>query len=337
MIGISFYLNDQFAEQRIIEASKSGVKRAFTSLHIPEETGHLAQRAKYLLQVAKKHQMEVYADVSKHTPTHLQIHQLEDLASLGVTGIRLDDGFEVEDIVRLSQFFKLALNASTVSENFLNALFTAGIEANQLVGWHNFYPRRETGLDEVFFQQQNRMFFQYQIPVVAFVAGQKEKRGPLFEGLPTLEQHRTVNMLLAAVRLVEEGISNIYIGDPEFDERIVNALDNWNKYKILNLRMLTETLPACTYRLRPDRSRDVVRLQGTRTSEVINPIQTISRTRGTITMDNERYGRYQGEVHVVLNDLPADDRVNVIGQIHPEDIELLELAQQAYSLRLIKE
>ncbi|AQX54288.1 MupG family TIM beta-alpha barrel fold protein [Priestia flexa] len=337
MIGISFYLNDQFAEQRIMEASKKGVKRAFTSLHIPEETGHLAQKAKHLLQVAKQHEMEVYADVSKHTPIHLQIPQLEDLVTLGVTGIRLDDGFEVEDIIYLSQFFKLAVNASTVSESFLTALVTAGIEANQLVGWHNFYPRRETGLDEVFFRQQNHMFFQQQIPVIAFVAGQKEKRGPLFEGLPTLEQHRTTNTLLAAVCLVEEGISSIYIGDPEFNEEIVNALADWNKHRILTLRMVTETLPACTYQLRPDRSRDVVRLQGTRTSQSIKPSQTIRRPRGTITMDNERYGRYQGEVHIGLNDLPADERVNVIGHIHPEDIELLELAQQAYSLRLIRE
>lgn len=37
MIGISFYLQDPHAETQIIHAANLGVKRAFTSLHIPEE------------------------------------------------------------------------------------------------------------------------------------------------------------------------------------------------------------------------------------------------------------------------------------------------------------
>lgn len=32
-------------------------------------------------------------------------------------------------------------------------------------------------------------------------------------------------------------------------------------------------------------------------------------------MDNEGYGRYSGEVQLVREDLPADSRVNVVGQV----------------------
>jgi hypothetical protein len=52
MIGVSFYLNDPLAERRLAEAKAKGVTRAFTSLHIPEESGDLANRAKALLQAA---------------------------------------------------------------------------------------------------------------------------------------------------------------------------------------------------------------------------------------------------------------------------------------------
>ena len=31
-------------------------------------------------------------------------------------------------------------------------------------------------------------------------------------------------------------------------------------------------------------------------------------------MDNDRYGRYRGEVQITLSDLPADERVNVVGE-----------------------
>lgn len=77
MIGISFYLNDPLAEQRIIEASQKGIRKAFTSLHIPEERGNLASKASKLLKAAKDCGMEVYADVSMKTPRHLNVESLE--------------------------------------------------------------------------------------------------------------------------------------------------------------------------------------------------------------------------------------------------------------------
>ena len=103
MIGISFYLNDPLAEQRIALAGKKGVKRAFTSLHIPEESGDLANRAKKLLQMAKECGIEVYADVSLRTPAHLGLASLYELKTLGVTGCRLDDFFDHETILNLAR------------------------------------------------------------------------------------------------------------------------------------------------------------------------------------------------------------------------------------------
>jgi uncharacterized protein len=90
LIGISFYLNDPLAEERIVHAGKMGVRRAFTSLHIPEESGDLAARSQSLLKAAKEAGIEVYADVSARTPAHLGLESLSSLKSLGVSGLRLD-------------------------------------------------------------------------------------------------------------------------------------------------------------------------------------------------------------------------------------------------------
>ena len=84
-----------------------------------------------------------------------------------------------------------------------------GIDCERLIAWHNFYPRRETGLDEHFFDKQTALFKQYSIPVCAFIPGIGENRGPLFEGLPTLESHRDVHPFTAAAELYNKSIDDV--------------------------------------------------------------------------------------------------------------------------------
>ncbi len=175
-------------KKRLIEASECGVTRAFTSLHIPEEKGDLAERAKELLHAARDCGISVYADVSKHTPVHLGIESLMTLSSLGVSGIRLDDGFSVEETLSLANEFYIAVNASTLSKQEIESLLSAGLHHHQLLAWHNFYPRPETGLEETFFQQQTDLFNELRIPVYAYIPGEGEKRGPVYQGLPTREK-----------------------------------------------------------------------------------------------------------------------------------------------------
>ena len=47
------------------------------------------------------------------------------------------------------------------------------------------------------------------------------------------------------------------------------------------------------------------------------------RKKGSITIDNELYGRYAGEMQVAVHDLPVDEKVNVVGMVVEEDISLL--------------
>ena len=47
--------------------------------------------------------------------------------------------------------------------------------------------------------------------------------------------------------------------------------------------------------------------------------------QGAVTLDNEQYGRYAGEVEICLRDLPADGRVDLLGRVAPEARFLLPL------------
>lgn len=334
MIGISFYLQDPNAEKQIVHAAKSGVKRAFTSLHIPEEKGSLVQRMSELLKLAESHNMEIHADVSLKTLDHLGISRFEDLSSYGIKGIRLDDGFNYETIKSLSDVFSLSLNASTLTEKELLTVLGSGIKSDRLIAWHNFYPRRETGLDEVFFHKQNQMFKKYGIPIAAFIPGTEKKRGPLFDGLPTLEKHRGINPYAAGVEMLQQ-VDEVFIGDPGTEGELLENLSIYEKQNILIMNVISGSFKSGTYQFRPDVSRDVFRLQGTRRTSEVEPENTIGRQIGMITMDNDGYGRYKGEIQICRRDLEADERVNVIGHVSSEDLPLLDLAMPGQKVKLV--
>ncbi|MCK1993626.1 DUF871 domain-containing protein [Peribacillus muralis] len=334
MIGISFYLQDPHAKSQIIHAANLGVKRAFTSLHIPEEKGELVGRMSELLKLAQTYEMDIHADVSLNTLNHLGIDEFTDLAPLGVKGIRLDDGFDQETITALSKVFSLSLNASTLNEEELLAVLRSGIKPESLIAWHNFYPRPETGLEEGFFHEQNQMFKKYGIPIYAFIPGAGSKRGPLHAGLPTLERHRFMNPYAAGIELFQH-VEGVYVGDQGTEDHLIENLIAYENENILAIRVDSLILQSGQYTVRPDVSQDVFRLQNTRVTENVEPRNTVARSLGAITMDNDAYGRYRGEVQICKRELGANHRVNVIGRVMEEDIPLLSLLKPGQTIQLI--
>ncbi|WP_340373507.1 MupG family TIM beta-alpha barrel fold protein [Peribacillus sp. FSL E2-0218] len=336
MIGISFYLQDPDASNQIIRAANLGVGRAFTSLHIPEEKGELVGRMCELLKLAQTLGVDIHADVSLKTLDHLGIAEFTDLAPLGVKGIRLDDGFDMDTITALSKVFSLSLNASTLNEEELLAILESGIKPQSLIAWHNFYPRPETGLVEAFFHEQNRMFKKHGLPIYAFIPGSGSKRSPLHAGLPTLEKHRFMNPYAAGVDLLSH-VDAVFVGDQGTEGNLLQNLSSYESLNILSVRMESERLPSGSYKLRPDVSRDVFRLQNTRVTASVEPNHTVGRSLGAITMDNDEYGRYRGEIQICKRDLQADHRVNVIGRVVEEDLPLLAFLKPCHSLVLVNE
>lgn len=51
---------------------------------------------------------------------------------------------------------------------------------------------------------------------------------------------------------------------------------------------------------------------------------TSNRPKGTITIDNENYKRYNEEFQITMVDLKSDERVNVLAHLKDEDICLLK-------------
>jgi uncharacterized protein len=339
MLGISVYLKRDLMEQNaawIEKAAPYGLNSIFTSLHIPEDDpAEYKELLQTLGELAKKHQMELMADVSPRSLDFLGLEwdQYEELLHWGLSGIRADYGFTTQQIVELSHKMKIGINASTVTQEELMVWIDSGLKTQNVEAWHNFYPRPETGLDEEFLIERNNLLRSFGITTMAFVPGDKDLRGPLFSGLPTLEKHRGQLPHIAAAELMGSCFTDkILIGDHTATDEQLELLAFLGK-KVIPLRIETESWKHAELLSRPltnrmDPARDVIRAVESRSfasigKNKIPPSNQQDRQCGTITIDNELYGRYAGELQITLNDLPQDEKVNCIGNVIKEDLPLL--------------
>ncbi|PEJ45418.1 DUF871 domain-containing protein [Bacillus wiedmannii] len=338
MIGVSIYLSKERVkkqEEWLNVAKENGFSSIFTSLHIPEDDpGTYKELIQILGKQALENDMELMVDVSPKSLHHLGMtyENVEELLDWGITGLRMDYGITPKEIARVSHKMKVALNASTITESFWKELITEKIRVENVEAWHNFYPRPETGLAKSFLQKQNEYLHECGIKTMAFIPGDDEKRGPLYEGLPTLEKQRNMRPLEAYLELVQHcGVDKVLIGDISGSVESVQEIASASR-GIISLRYKSficdkEALKVVerVHTNRLDPARDVIRSVESREGNrvILKPMHTIARKKGSITIDNELYGRYAGEMQVATHDLPKDEKVNVVGMVVEEDLSLL--------------
>ena len=343
--GISIYPGlDNTLEENIdlIErAHHCGFRRIFTSLHIPETNyDALKSELSKLLRTARRCDMEVISDISPATMELLGIREFSPSAfrMLGITTLRLDYGFGLEEIAELTRNklgLRIQLNASTITGRMLSALMELKANFHQLDALHNFYPRRGTGISEEFMVRKTMMLHKLGIKTGAFVPSQHRRRSPLKDGLPTLEDHREESADLAARHLIALGIDSVFIADslPSDDElQLVGSLND--DLVTLQARLLTgntfqQKLLSHTFTARPDEARDAIRASESRDllkklDGIIQPNNTIIRPIGAITIDNQQYQRYMGELQIIRTPQEADARTNVAAIVDENEVNLLQ-------------
>lgn len=352
MRGVSIFLNEGSEhtwESYLQEMKQIGMTGIFTSLHIPEDDPSVYKaRLRALGQLAKKYQLDLVADVSPKSFSYLGCDwdTAGELIAWGVTGLRVDYGMEEKVIADLSHVMKVALNASTITEETIQRIKELGGNLKQMEAWHNYYPRAETGLGLDAFNHKNQWLHQLGVEVMAFIPGEEMLRAPLYERLPTLEKHRYSSCFSAFVELdCNIWIDHVYIGDPGLSNHAIEQFKQYHEQKIflLGVNFLEENSDLSTmfyqqHTNRIDAARDVIRSQNSRSyaskgNNTVKPMNCLERPRGTVTIDNQLYGRYMGEIQITKVDLPQDERVNVIGYIDETDIPLLDYMEGGASFR----
>ena len=344
--GISIYpgLDNTLEENLALlqKAQSLGLKRLFTSLHIPETDAEALKRdLGTILHAAHDAGMEIISDISPETMQLLGIKEFKISAfrMLGITTLRLDYGFGLEQIAHMSRHphgVRLQLNASTITGHILSALVELKTDFSVIDALHNFYPRVGTGLSEEALVRKNVMLHKLGIKVGAFVPSQQgRKRSPLKDGLPTMEDHRTEPSDLSARHLVALGTDYVLLSDALPTDEEMASLGSLSGDRVtLSAKLLSEDrdLPAFlsqTFTARLDEARDAIRAQESRTRMkemglAIAPENTIERPAGAVTLDNAGYGRYMGELQIIKEAQAADPRTNVVAMIDEEELVLLQ-------------
>ncbi|MDR3265709.1 MAG: MupG family TIM beta-alpha barrel fold protein [Synergistaceae bacterium] len=316
----------------------------FTSFQIPEEAGSAFRNdAHKMMKFLQERNFNVIASVS---PKSLEFFGEGDLVEfalgMGIRRIRFDCGFSVEEMTSVAAVIPATVNASVI--DLESAIRIQKASPYELYAIHNFYPRPETGLDRDYFERTTKRLQGQGIKVMAFFPGDTEMRGPVFEGLPTLEPHRSAPPYVACMELLARyGLNGAIVGDMGLSERQSSLIFDTLKDGEIRLpcALDDDALYDRPFTVRVDSPAGVLRLAGSREcasaeNAPVEPKSTIQRDRGCVTMDNSLYARYHGEIQVIRHSLPADRRVNVIGSIDARCVSLLESVQNGRRIRLVR-
>ncbi|MBM7539884.1 MupG family TIM beta-alpha barrel fold protein [Amphibacillus cookii] len=321
-LGFSIYISSFDQQKAMLEPLTGSRSAIFTSFHIMEEvdqTYHV--KAKQMCQWLADRQFQIIADVS---PKTLELFDYPDMVSFAqamhISALRLDYGFDQSEIEQIAKLFPLVFNASTLNGQALPILENR----LSLSAMHNFYPRPETGLDPDLFQTINQTIIKQDIEVIAFIPGDQQLRGPIGEGLPTLEHHRGWPPYVALVDLIKNyQVTSIFVGDIVLSDQQLALIQTFLEDDVIQLPVTflegNYDLYEQIFTIRVDSPKGLMRLQESRGYASLGdrkrPNNCIERKCGYITMDNEKYQRYSGEIQIMREDHRQDQRVNVIGEI----------------------
>lgn len=342
----------------IQKAKRFGCTEIFSSAHLPELSFEdQLDCLNKLACIVKQEQLLLTVDLGGKILYDIlqQDEWKQKIKNMHIDFLRLDYGYEPSLMIQISQELQIlgfVWNASIMSQQEVKEHWQAihHIPDVQIRACHNFYPRIETGLDAIFVQQQYAFFQEFDIPVTTCIASATHPRGPLHEGLPTIENHRYLTMEQSFLQLWKGHASDaVLIGDEFMSDEEFQTIDKLLKHVALDLHIhLYEDITTQEenllmnriHHIRYDSNSLLLRSQSSRQmaefAEAIPIRETKPRKAYTVTMDNELYERYSGEVQIILSDLPADERVNVLGIIDEQDRWKLDYYQEGFDYQLIR-
>lgn len=357
-LGISVYPEHASLEENknyIELAAKYNFSRIFTCLlSVEGDKEKIKQDFKEMISHAKKYNFEVIADVAPNIFHEFGItyDDLSFFKEMGVDGIRLDEGFSgnEESLMTFNPYnLMIELNSSQVT-GYLDNIISYHPDKHMLLGCHNFYPKKRSGLSREQFLKGSEQFKKYGIRVAAFVNSDSANFGPwpVSEGLCTLEEHRFLPIDVQAKDLFYTNlVDDVIIANCFASEEELKALSLINK-GLMTLDVELETEISDTenkiafeelHFFRGDRSDYTVRSTLPRVKYKncdIIPNNTRNIKKGDVLVENANYLRYKGELHIALQDFENEGNTNVIGRISETNMRFIDKIQAWQKFKLNK-
>lgn len=348
-IGFSVYPAHAKLEQNLAYidlADKYHFKRIFTCLlSVQGDRDRILSEFKATISHANQYGMKVIADIDPGVFQYLGVSydDLKLFQEMGLYGIRLDNGFSGREESAMSYNpygLKIELNMSAGTK-YIDNIFSYRPNGENILGCHNFYPHKYSGISFEHFMKCNRHFKEYGIHTAAFVSSPTAKYGPwpVQEGLCTLEEHRNQPIDVQAKHLFSTGliddviVANAFASEPElqavsrvnsdypaFKVHLEPGISDIEREIVLNRPHFSRG-DLSDYIIRSSKSRAEYHGQG------FEPFHTVDIRRGDITIDNRLYQHYTGELQIALKDRKNEGNVNVVGKIDEDEIFLIDTIQ----------
>lgn len=346
-LGISIYPEAASLEDNmryVKRAKENGFDRIFTCLLSVEGNKEtIISEFKKLMDYCKSLEFEVIVDVAPQIFRDLGItyDDLSFFKRMGVDGLRLDEGFTgLEEAMMTFNKEGLMIELNVSQPNFyLENILSYQPDAHMLLGCHNFYPKRRTGLERDLFIKTSENYKKKGIRVAAFISAKDGLLGPwnTSEGLCTLEEHRDLEDITVQARdLWNTGVvDDVIIGNCFASDQELEALGKLRR-GLLTLDVevessLSEVEEMIVFNelhfFRGDRSKYSVRSTMPRVKYKeykIDKNNTRRVQKGDIIVENSSLKRYKGELHIALVDFENDGSSNVIGRVREDNIFLID-------------
>lgn len=345
-IGISIYpFHSTLGENKsyIELASRYGYSRIFTCLlSVQGEKEKILKEFKEMVEYAKKFNMKVIADVAPNVFKELGItyENLDFFHKMGVYGIRLDIGFtgNEESLMTFNEYgLSIEINMSN-NTHYVDTIMDFVPNREKLLGCHNFYPHRYTGLSREQFRECTKRFKKYALYTSAFVNSKNATFGPwpVDDGLCTLEEHRDLPIAVQGVDLFNEGIDCVIISNCFASEEELKALSEIRR-DLLELEVeLERDIPDIEKKIvleelhfnRGDIGENLIRSTQPRVKyknkrfDIFNAPEIIKK--GDILVESSLYGHYAGEMQIALKEMKNSGKTNVVGRVKEEYIYLID-------------
>lgn len=343
-LGVSIYPEKTTMEkdkQYIDLAVKYGFQRVFTCLLSAEgDIEEIKKIYKEIIKYCTDRGMEVILDVAPNIFQKLNI-SYDDLTffkELGATGIRLDIGFDGLKEANMS-FNNLDLDIELNMSNdtyYLENILSHTARKDKIIGCHNFYPQVFTGLSYDYFIKCSKRFKENNIRTAAFVSTSCGEIGPwsINDGLCTLEEHRNLNITTAAKHLWATGlIDDVIIGNAYASEDELKGLGELNRYLVEldiyleeNISDVEKSIINELHVRRGDINDYMIRSTEIRKKHINSEISILDgneQKTGDVMIGNNSFGKYKGELQVILKDIPKDKRKNKVAVVAEEELFLL--------------
>lgn len=315
--GISIYLstNIEMNSEYLLKAKEVNSSFVFTTINMPEENDELKKDISKVVDLCKKNKMKLIVDINANSKKYIKDYEN--------VYYRIDDGLSNDEIIALAKNNYVVLNSTTLDEEDLKYFKLKGVDFSKLYSLHNYYPKVYTGVSLKFLKKRNEIYKKYGLKTMAFIPGDL-KRGPIFEGLPTVEEHRYMDILQASLELIANDTDVILLGDLNIKE------ENWKRLKyllkgIVPLRINKNILKNRIFENRKDYSNYVVR--NIKRDVILDTIVEIDKNieKGDILVTDEKGLRYKGDLEIALKNLnKLNDGRRIVASVIDKDKGLLD-------------